>query len=120
MLAQGAEGIAVGLSTKVLPHNFNELIDSSIKILKGKPFTLLPDFPTARLPMHPIITMDCAVDALRVRAKIAQLDKQTLVINQIPFSANTSTLIDSILKANEKGKLKLRKLKTIRLQRLKF
>ena len=110
LLAQGAEGIAVGLSTKVLPHNFNELIDSSIKILKGKPFTLFPDFPTAGIADVSNYNDGLRGGRVRVRAKIAQLDKQTLVINQIPFSTNTSTLIDSILKANEKGKIKIKKI----------
>ena len=110
LLAQGAEGIAVGLSTKVLPHNFNELIDSSIKILKGKPFTLYPDFPTAGIADVSNYNDGMRGGRVRVRAKISQLDKSTLVITQIPFSTNTSTLIDSILKANEKGKIKVKKI----------
>ena len=110
LLAQGAEGIAVGLSTKVLPHNFNELIDSSIKILKGKPFTLYPDFLTAGIADVSNYNDGLRGGRVRVRAKITQLDKQTLVITQIPFSTNTSTLIDSILKANEKGKIKVKKI----------
>jgi topoisomerase-4 subunit A len=110
LLAQGAEGIAVGLSTKVLPHNFNELIDASIKILKGKPFTLFPDFPTAGIADVSNYNDGLRGGRIRVRAKISQLDKQTLVITQIPFSTNTSTLIDSILKANEKGKIKVKKI----------
>jgi topoisomerase-4 subunit A len=110
LLAQGAEGIAVGLSTKILPHNFIELIDSSIKILKGKPFTLYPDFPTAGIADVSNYNDGLRGGRVRVRAKIAQLDKQTLVITQIPFSTNTSTLIDSILKANEKGKIKIKKI----------
>jgi topoisomerase-4 subunit A len=110
LLAQGAEGIAVGLSTKVLPHNFIELIDSSIKILKGKPFTLFPDFPTAGIADVSNYNDGLRGGRVRVRAKISQLDKQTLVITQIPFSTNTSTLIDSILKANEKGKIKVKKI----------
>jgi topoisomerase-4 subunit A len=110
LLAQGAEGIAVGLSTKILPHNFNELIDCSIKVLKGKPFTLLPDFPTAGIADVSNYNDGMRGGRVRVRAKIAQLDKQTLVITQIPFSTNTSTLIDSILKANEKGKIKVKKI----------
>jgi len=110
LLAQGAEGIAVGLSTKVLPHNFNELIDSSIKILKGKPFTLYPDFPTAGIADVSNYNDGMRGGRVRVRAKIAQLDKQTLVITQIPFTTNTSTLIDSILKANDKGKIKIKKI----------
>lgn len=110
LLAQGAEGIAVGLSTKVLPHNFNELIDSSIKILKGKPFTLYPDFPTAGIADVSNYNDGLRGGRVRVRAKISQLDKSTLVITQIPFSTNTSTLIDSILKANDKGKIKVKKI----------
>lgn len=110
LLAQGAEGIAVGLSTKVLPHNFNELIDASVKILKGKPFTLFPDFPTAGIADISAYNDGMRGGRVRVRAKIAQLDKSTLVITQIPFSTNTTTLIDSILKANEKGKIKVRKI----------
>ncbi|MEZ4855976.1 MAG: DNA gyrase/topoisomerase IV subunit A [Gelidibacter sp.] len=110
LLAQGAEGIAVGLSTKILPHNFIELIEASIKHLKGKKFTLFPDFPTGG-----IIDVTDYKDGLRggkirVRAKISQLDKSTLIINEIPYGANTSSLIDSILKANDKGKIKIKKI----------
>lgn len=110
LLAQGGEGIAVGLSTKILPHNFIELIEASIKHLKGQKFTLVPDFPTAG-----VIDVSGYNDGLRggkirVRAKIGQLDKNTLVISEIPFGTNTSSLIDSILKANEKGKLKVKKI----------
>lgn len=110
LLAQGAEGIAVGLSTKLLPHNFNELIDCSVKILKGKSFVLYPDFPTAGIADVSNYNDGMRGGRVRVRAKINQLDKQTLVITQIPYSTNTSTLIDSILKANEKGKIKIKKI----------
>ncbi|TRX37583.1 DNA gyrase/topoisomerase IV subunit A [Flavobacterium restrictum] len=110
LLASGAEGIAVGLSTKVLPHNFNELIDASIKILKGKPFTLYPDFLTQGIADVSNYHDGMRGGRVRVRAKIGQLDKNTLVITQIPFSTNTTTLIDSILKANEKGKIKIKKI----------
>jgi len=110
LLAQGAEGIAVGLSTKVLPHNFNELIDASIKILKGKPFTLYPDFMTQGIADVSNYNDGMRGGRVRVRAKIGQLDKNTLVITQIPFSTNTTTLIDSILKANDKGKIKIKKI----------
>ncbi|MBS1534058.1 MAG: DNA gyrase/topoisomerase IV subunit A [Bacteroidetes bacterium] len=110
LLAQGGEGIAVGLSTKILPHNFNELIDASIKILKGKSFAIFPDFPTAGIADVSNYNDGMRGGRVRVRAKISQLDKQTLVINQIPFTTNTSTLIDSILKANEKGKIKVKKI----------
>ena len=110
LLASGAEGIAVGLSTKVLPHNFNELIDSSIKILKGKPFTIYPDFMTQGIADVSNYNDGLRGGRVRVRAKIGQLDKNTLVITQIPFSTNTTTLIDSILKANDKGKIKIKKI----------
>ncbi len=110
LLAQGAEGIAVGLSTKVLPHNFIELIEASIKILKGKPFVLYPDFQTGGYADILNYNDGLRGGRLRVRAKISSLDKNTLVITQIPFSTNTTTLIDSILKANEKGKIKIKKI----------
>jgi len=110
LLASGAEGIAVGLSTKVLPHNFNELIDASIKILKGKPFQIFPDFQTAGIADVSNYNDGMRGGRVRVRAKISQLDKSTLAITQIPFSTNTTTLIDSILKANEKGKIKIKKI----------
>jgi topoisomerase-4 subunit A len=110
LLASGAEGIAVGLSTKVLPHNFNELIDASIKILKGKPFQIFPDFMTAGIADVSNYNDGMRGGRVRVRAKIGQFDKNTLVITQIPFSTNTTTLIDSVLKANEKGKIKIKKI----------
>ncbi|MEK6449803.1 MULTISPECIES: DNA gyrase/topoisomerase IV subunit A [Myroides] len=110
LLAQGAEGIAVGLSTKVLPHNFIELIDSSIKILKGKPFTLYPDFPTQGIADVSNYNDGLRGGRVRVRARISQLDKNTLVITQIPFSTTTTSLIESVLKANEKGKIKIKKI----------
>jgi topoisomerase-4 subunit A len=110
LLAQGAEGIAVGLSTKVLPHNFNELIDASIKILKGKPFQIFPDFQTGGIADISAYNDGMRGGRVRVRAKIGQYDKNTLSITQIPFSTNTTTLIDSILKANDKGKIKIKKI----------
>ena len=110
LLAQGGEGIAVGLSTKILPHNFLELIDASIKHLEGKRFKIYPDFPTGG-----IIDINQYNDGLRggkirSRARIGQMDKNTLVITEIPFGTNTSSLIDSILKANDKGKIKIKKI----------
>ena len=110
LLAQGAEGIAVGLSTKVLPHNFNELIDASIKHLQGKKFTLFPDFPTGGIADVTNYNDGLRGGKVRIRAKIQQLDKNTLVITEIPFGTNTSSLIDSIIKANEKGKIKIKKI----------
>lgn len=110
LLAQGAEGIAVGLSTKILPHNFIELIEASIKHLKGKKFTLYPDFLTGGIADITNYNDGQRGGRVRVRAKISQLDKNTLVITEIPFSTNTSTLIDSVLKANDKGKIKIKKI----------
>jgi topoisomerase-4 subunit A len=110
LLAQGAEGIAVGLSTKILPHNFLELIDASIKHLKGKRFTLVPDFPTAGILDATNYNDGNRGGKIRVRARIGQKDKNTLVITEIPFSTTTSSLIDSILKANDKGKIKIKKI----------
>lgn len=110
LLAQGAEGIAVGLSTKILPHNFNELIDATIKHLKGKKFQIFPDFATGGIADVTNYNDGLRGGRIRVRAKISQLDKNTLVIKEIPYSTNTSTLIDSILKANEKGKIKIKKI----------
>lgn len=109
LLAQGGEGIAVGLSTKILSHNFIELIDASIKILKGKPFIIYPDFATAGIADVSNYNDGARGGRVRVRARISQLDKNTLVIKEIPFSTTTTTLIDSILKANEKGKIKVKK-----------
>ena len=110
LLAQGAEGIAVGLSTKILPHNFNELIDASIKHLRGQRFKLFPDFPTAGIIDVTNYNDGLRGGKIRVRARINQLDKNTLVISEIPFGTNTSSLIDSILKANDKGKIKIKKI----------
>ena len=110
LLAQGAEGIAVGLSTKVLSHNFVELIDASIKHLKGQRFKIFPDFQTAGIIDVTNYNDGLRGGKIRVRAKISQLDKNTLVINEIPYGTNTGSLIDSILKANEKGKIKIKKI----------
>ncbi len=109
LLAQGGEGIAVGLSTKILPHNFIELIDASIKILKGKSFVIYPDFPTAGIADISNYNDGARGGRVRVRARISQHDKSTLIIKEIPFSTTTTSLIDSILKANEKGKIKIKK-----------
>ena len=110
LLAQGAEGIAVGLSTKVLPHNFNELIQASIAYLKGKKFTLIPDFQTGGVIDVQNYNDGIRGGKVRVRAKISAQDKNTLVITEIPFSTTTSSLIESILKANEKGKIRVKKI----------
>lgn len=110
LLAQGAEGIAVGLSTKVLAHNFIELIDASIKHLKGKGFKLFPDFPTSGIIDVTNYNDGLRGGKIRVRARIETFDKNTLVIKEIPYGTNTSSLIDSILKANDKGKIKIKKI----------
>ncbi|CAM4307668.1 DNA gyrase/topoisomerase IV subunit A [Zobellia roscoffensis] len=110
LLAQGAEGIAVGLSTKIMPHNFIELIDASIKHLKGQRFKLFPDFPTSGIIDVSNYNDGLRGGKIRVRAKIAQHSKSTLIISEIPYGTNTSSLIDSILKANDKGKIKIKKI----------
>ena len=110
LLAQGAEGIAVGLSTKILPHNFNELIQASIKILKGQSFTIFPDFLTGGVADVTNYNDGKRGGKVRVRAKISQIDKTTLAISEIPFGTTTSSLIDSILKANEKGKIRIKRI----------
>jgi topoisomerase-4 subunit A len=109
LLAQGAEGIAVGLSTKVMPHNFCELIEASIKHLRKETFELYPDFLTGGLVDVREYNDGKRGGRIRVRAKIEIVDKKTLKITEIPFSTTTSDLIDSILKANEKGKIKIKK-----------
>ncbi|MEY2963522.1 MAG: hypothetical protein RL754_783 [Bacteroidota bacterium] len=110
LLAMGVEGIAVGLSTKILPHNFNELVDASIKVLQEKSFKLVPDFPTGGIADFSNYNDGLRGSRVRVRARISQLDKNTLVITEIPFSTTTQTLIDSVLKANDKGKIKIKKI----------
>ena len=110
LLAQGAEGIAVGLSTKVLPHNFIELIDASVKHLQGKRFTIFPDFSTGGIADFINYNDGLRGGKVRCRAKISQLNKNTLVITEVPFGTTTSSLIDSILKANEKGKIRIKKI----------
>ena len=109
LLAQGAEGIAVGLSSKVLPHNFNDLCDAAIHYLKGEPFTLYPDFPTGGAIDVSKYNDGQRGGVLKVRAKIDKLDNKTLIISEIPYSKTTGSLIESITKAVEKGKIKARK-----------
>lgn len=110
LLAQGVEGIGVGLSTKILPHNFNELINASVAYLKGKKFELFPDFLTAGYLDVSEYNDGHRGGKVRARAKITQTDKHTLVISELPYSKTTTDLIDSILKANEKGKIKIKKI----------
>ncbi|MGC6438405.1 MAG: DNA gyrase/topoisomerase IV subunit A [Flavobacteriaceae bacterium] len=110
LLAQGAEGIAVGLSTKVLPHNFLELIDASIKHLQGKRFHIVPDFTTGGVADFTNYNDGLRGGKIRCRAKISPFNKNTLVITEVPYGTTTSSLIDSILKANDKGKIKIKKI----------
>lgn len=110
LLTQGVEGIAVGMSTKILPHNFNELINASVAYLKGKKFELFPDFQTGGFLDVSEYNDGQRGGKVRARARIIQQDKHTLVINELPFSRTTGDLIDSILKANEKGKIKIKKI----------
>lgn len=110
LLTQGVEGIAVGLASKILPHNFNEVIDASIAHLQNKPFELFPDFHTAGLADVSKYNDGLRGGSIKVRARIEKLDRKTLIIKDIPFGKNTSSLIESILKANEKGKIKIRKI----------
>jgi len=110
LLTQGAEGIAVGLSTKILPHNFNELIDASIKILKGRSFTIVPDFQTGGIADVSDYKDGVRGGKVRVRVKITQVDKKTLKISELPYGITTSSLIESVLKANEKKKIKINKI----------
>ncbi|MBU0695614.1 MAG: DNA gyrase/topoisomerase IV subunit A [Bacteroidetes bacterium] len=110
LLAQGAEGIAVGLATKVMPHNFIELIDASIEVLKGNRPDIIPDFLTGGMADFSAYNEGQRGGKIRVRAKISELDKKTLVITEIPFSTTTIGLIDSIISANDKGKIKIKKI----------
>jgi len=110
LLAMGVEGIAVGLASKILPHNFNELIDASIDYLHGKDFVIYPDFPTGGMVDVSKYNDGQRGGVIKVRAKIEKVDKKALVITEIPFGKTTTTLIESIIKANEKGKIKIRKI----------
>lgn len=110
LLAQGVEGIAVGLASKILPHNFIELLDASIAYLKGESFEILPDFPSGGQADFTRYNDGMRGGKIRVRAKINILDKKTLVITELPFSTTTESLIDSILNANDKGKIKIKKI----------
>ena len=110
LLAQGAEGIAVGLASKILPHNFNELIDASVAILKGEDFEIYPDFPTGGFADCSKYMKGQRGGVVKVRARIEKIDKNTLSITEVPFSKTTHIVIESILKAKEKGKIKIKKI----------
>jgi topoisomerase-4 subunit A len=109
LLAQGAEGIAVGLSTKILPHNFNELIEAAIKHLRGKRFELFPDFQTGGMIDVTDYDQGKRGGRVKVRAHIEELDKKTLVIRSVPYGVTTTQLMESIVKANDQGKIKIKK-----------
>ncbi|MDE6787364.1 MAG: DNA gyrase/topoisomerase IV subunit A, partial [Muribaculaceae bacterium] len=109
LLAQGVEGIAVGLNSKILPHNFNEIAEAAIAYLQGKPFSLYPDFQTGGLMDASRYNDGARGGQIRVRAKIEKIDNKTIAIRELPFGKTTATLIDTILKAMEKGKIKVRK-----------
>ena len=110
LLAQGTEGIAVGLASKFLPHNFNELIDASVAYLRDEPFVLYPDFPTGGLMDVTNYNDGLRGGKVRIRARISQQDKKTLVISEIPYGTTTGGLIESIVKCNDKGKIKIKKI----------
>jgi topoisomerase IV subunit A len=110
LLAQGVDGIAVGLASKLFPHNFIELIDASIAYLKNQDFDLIPDFPTGGLADFSKYNDGLRGGTVKVRAKIEKRDNKTLVVNELPFGRTTSTLIESIIKANDKGKIKIKKI----------
>jgi topoisomerase IV subunit A len=110
LLALGGEGIAVGLSSKILPHNFNELIDASVRYLQGKNFELFPDFPTGGLAEVSRYNDGARGGNIKVRAKIEKLDNKTLIIKDLPYGKTTSSLIETIIKANEKGKIKVKRI----------
>lgn len=110
LLAQGVEGIAVGLASKILPHNFIELIDASVNILQNKEFDLIPDFPTGGMADFSRYNEGLRGGRVRVRARISQIDKKTLAITEVPFGTTTGSLIESILNANEKGKIKIKRI----------
>ena len=109
VLAQGVEGIAVGLATKILPHNFNELIDASIQILRGKKATIFPDFITGGIADFSDYKDGLRGGKVKIRARIKELNSKTLIISEIPFGTTTGSLIDSIISANDKGKIKVKK-----------
>ncbi|MBX7095565.1 MAG: DNA gyrase/topoisomerase IV subunit A [Flavobacteriales bacterium] len=110
LLAQGAEGIAVGMACKILPHNFNELIDAAIDILKGKKVEIFPDFPTGGMADFTNYNDGLRGGRVRCRAKIRQASGKQLIVDELPFGTTTSSLIDSVIKANEKGKIKIKKI----------
>ena len=110
LLAMGVEGIAVGLSSKILPHNFNDLIDASISYLQGKPFALYPDFPTGGMIDVSKYNDGARGGVVKVRARIEKVDRKGLVITELPFGRTTTSLIESIVKANDRGKIKIKKI----------
>lgn len=110
LLAQGTEGIGVGMSSKILPHNFNELLDASVSILKGEPYEIYPDFPTGGLADCSKYMAGKRGGSVKVRARIEKIDKNTIAITELPYGKTTHMVIDSILKAKDKGKIKIKKI----------
>ena len=120
LLAQGTEGIAVGMASKILPHNFNELIDASIAILKGLPYEIYPDFPTGGLADCSKYNAGKRGGQVKVRARIEKIDKNTITITEIPFGKTSHILIDSILKAKDKGKIKIKKIEDMTTEKVEI
>ncbi|MBQ1842859.1 MAG: DNA gyrase/topoisomerase IV subunit A, partial [Bacteroidales bacterium] len=120
LLAQGTEGIAVGMASKILPHNFNELIDASIAILKGQPYEIYPDFPTGGLADCSKYNAGKRGGQVKVRARIEKIDKNTITITEIPFGKTSHILIDSILKAKDKGKIKIKKIEDMTTEKVEI
>ena len=120
LLAQGTEGIAVGMASKILPHNFNELIDASVKILEGEDFTIYPDFPTGGSADCSNYNDGARGGSVKVRAKIEKIDKNTVAITEIPYGKTSHILIDSILKAKDKGKIKIKKIEDMTTEKVEI
>ncbi|MBP5389333.1 MAG: DNA gyrase/topoisomerase IV subunit A [Bacteroidales bacterium] len=120
LLAQGTEGIAVGMASKILPHNFNELIDASVAILENRPYELYPDFPTGGLADCSKYMKGRRGGSVKVRARIEKIDKNTISITEIPYGKTTHALIDSIMKAKDKGKIKIKKIDDMTTSRVEI
>jgi len=120
LLAQGTEGIAVGMASKILPHNFNELLDASIAILKGKPYEIYPDFPTGGIADCSKYNAGARGGTVKVRARIEKVDKNTVTITELPYGKTSHMLIDSILKAKDKGKIKIKKIEDMTTEKVEI
>ena len=120
LLAQGTEGIAVGMASKILPHNFNELLDASVAILKGKPYEIYPDFPTGGIADCSKYNAGARGGQVKVRARIEKVDKNTVTITELPYGKTSHMLIDSILKAKDKGKIKIKKIEDMTTEKVEI